>query len=376
MPLKSLEIRNFRVYEQAVLEFDPQFNLVTGSNSSGKTSLLEAIHFLATGKSFRTNSTEALLRKGTEQTLIRARIESGGPNAYVGISATSDAKKVFFDGVETGRMADLAKLVPLLIISPDSHFSFMQGPKQRRSTLDWILFHVEPDFGQTWTRYQRALQQRNAALRDSKQAKSIDAWGDELATLGEILHSSRVSILSKITTHFRKITSNLLENENVELRHFPGWNCDIGLLAAHRADLIKDTARGFTHSGPHRNDLRIFVDGCDSQDQASHGQNKLLVAALRLAQIACFQSITNRKCCLLIDDLPAELDAAHREKLIGILGETNSQIFVTATDNKQVAAIERRQHAWFHVEHGNIKKLEKSYKSDPRSSDKVINFPS
>lgn len=375
MSLKNIEIHNFRIYEHAVFDFDPRFNLVTGGNASGKTSLLEAIHFLATGKSFRSATVDAMLRRGAEQTFVTAKIDSGDNITHAGISATTSTKKISLNGTETVRMADLAKQIPLLVISPDSHFSFMQAPKQRRSVLDWLLFHVEPDFGQIWVRYQRALHQRNAALRDGKQEKSINAWGDELAPLGEFIHNSRVSVLSKVTNQYRKITDILIGNESVDIDLLPGWNTDVGLLAAYQADFFKDTTKGFTHSGPHRNDLRIFINGKDSQEQASHGQNKLLVIALRLAQISCFQAMTGRKCCLLVDDLPAELDALHREKLVRILGETNTQVFVTATDHDQVSAIERHQHAWFHVEHGNVKKLEKSYKSATKNSDKVISFP-
>lgn len=375
MSLRSLVIRNFRIYEEAGLDFDPRLNLITGNNASGKTSLLEAIYFLSTGKSFRSSTIESVLRSGTEQAVITAKIDSGDTITSIGVSTTKTAKRISINGSDTAKTADLARHIPLLVISPDSHFSFMQGPKYRRPVLDWLLFHVEQDFWQKWSRYQRTLQQRNAALRDGRQARAINIWGEELALLGEAIHGSRASVLSKVISHYRKITESLMGDENVDLVLHPGWDMDIGLSAAHKADFFRDTARGITHSGPHRNDLCITVDGKDCQENASHGQKKLLVTALRLAQISCFHEMTGRKCCLLVDDLPAELDAQHREKLIGILGEMNTQVFVTGTDHEHMDSVGRQHHAWFHVEHGNVKKLEKSYKSDTKSRDKVVNFP-
>lgn len=375
MPLSSLEIFDFRVYQHVSLSLNPHLNLIVGNNASGKTSLLEAIYFLSTGKSFRSAAAASVLRDGAEKSVVTARIFGADEQMHVGMAITKHEKKVSLGGIETAKVSDIARLLPVLVISPDSHFSFMGAAKHRRSTLDWILFHVEPGFGEIFSRYNRALHQRNSTLRNGTSGKLLDSWDIEVASLGEIIHQKRNIALSEIRRHYEAMIKNLVGIDDVSLEVISGWNKEKKLVDCYRDDKERDMSRGFTHSGPHRNDLHILLGGKKSQDIASHGQNKLLISALRLAQIACFKEMTGKKCSLLIDDLSAELDAEHRKKILNILRKIDVQVFITATDLGQLDFDEWESHSVFHVEHGMIKKLEKSYKSATNTGSKVVNFP-
>lgn len=357
MPLSQLEFWNIRAYEHARIEPDPRLNLIRGANASGKTSLLEAIHLLSSGRSFRASQSGQVCRYGQKEFQITGRCiapRSEVPHT-LGYSAGPAGRVIKVNGEARSKLADMAQHLPLLVISPDSHFEFQQNARYRRAILDWLLFHVEPDFPDLWQRYQRVLQQRNASLKDSRQAASRAVWGEGLERLGSTIQEHRRKRLGGISTQFRNLARELLGVEySADLWLECGWREEIGLAACLRADQFRDAARGFTHSGPHRGDLKILLDDVPSRDSASHGQNKLLLVALRLAQIQQLNEITGKRCCLLIDDLSAELDGEHHAKIVEILSHTPAQVFVTSTASDRIEWSGWDAAGRFHVEHGHI----------------------
>lgn len=358
MPISRIEIENIRLYRHAALEPAPAINLITGANASGKTTFLEALHLLATGRSFRTTTLEALLAHNQEYLRVIADILPSTTRTpmRLAFSKGRQGRKIIINGVEEARLSHLAQKLPLQIISPDSHFEFLNHARHRRGVLDWTLFHVEPDFQSLWSRYQRIIQQRNSALKDPKQARARFAWDDELTLVGESLQAMRSDFLNRIQPKFRGACATLLQSENtVEIRFNSGWDDRLGLAECLLRDRSKDQARGFTHSGPHRNDLQILLGEHSSRDEASHGQNKLMVIALRLALIQLLLESNVRECCLLIDDLAAELDGTHRMRLAGFLAELPIQIFVTATDPSLLDLNPWPIAKTFHVERGVLR---------------------
>lgn len=358
MPLIQFEFRNIRLYEHARLDPDPRLTLVTGANASGKTTLLEAIHVLSTGRSFRTPKVDQLLRHGSTQLSVIGQYQplESKNTVRLGLTHSEQGRRIRIDNSESTRIADLAQQLPLLVISPDSHFEFQQSARERRGALDWVLFHVEPDFQDLWGRYQRSLQQRNSALKDPKHGRSRFSWDEELASLGEVLQKRRNDRIAELIPYFETICRQLLGSSlAVNLILDPGWNRAHGLSRCLAEDRSRDVARGYTHSGPHRNDLRILIDNQASRDEASHGQNKLLVIALRVAQIQYLHATTGRECCLLIDDLAAELDVTHRNRLAKFLAGLPVQVFITATDPGQIEVGHWSSHRKFHVEHGHLR---------------------
>lgn len=356
MPLVSLELHNIRVYERAQLEPNPHLNLISGANASGKTSLLEAIHLLGTGRSFRTAQAEQMRRNGSTDLSVIGKLHKEGSEAVrLGIIHNINGRKVSINGLEQKLVSNLALHLPLQVISPDTHYDFQQNAKHRRGILDWGLFHVEPDFSGLWSRYQRILHQRNAALKDRCQSKAQFAWDEELVETGEKLHAARAKLTAQLLPHYHSCCQQLLgEKHNVDLILESGWDDEVGFGESLHQDRPRDSARGFTHSGPQRADLQITLNSQVGKLGASHGQNKLLVIALRLAQIQYLLESRKRNCCLLIDDLAAELDSDHRERLTKLLASLPVQVFVTATESSLIDRESWSSHKEFHVEHGMV----------------------
>jgi len=357
MPITTFELSNFRLYEQASLHPDRRLTILVGANASGKTSLLEAIHLLSTGRTFRKANLEQLVRQGADGFAIRAEYQSmdGKLLSRLAVMQTREARQISINGSGGARQSELAQALPVLVVSPDSHFEFQQNARERRAVLDWTLFHVEHGFHDNWSRYQRTLAQRNSALKDRKYGRATFSWDDELAELGEALQSSRENCLSVVAEQFRSICAQLLPSvAGLELRLDAGWDKSAGLVASLFDDRTRDLARGFTHSGPHRSDLRILVDNKLSREKASHGQNKLLVTALRLAQIQYFFELTGRECCLLVDDLAAELDLGNRTQLVSYLAEMPVQVIITTTEAEKFSYRPWSSHKTFHVKQGVV----------------------
>lgn len=356
MSLRRLEIRDFRCIESAELEFDARCNLISGQNASGKTSLLEAIFFLGRGRSFRTPRNETLIRTGARELLVAGRVDSGGGLRPVGVRYSTDGFEARASGARIGSLAELATILPVQAIDPEVHRLVEEGPQERRRFLDWGVFHVEPAFVEQWRRYQRALKQRNAALRSEAAESVVRAWDPELLDAGRALATSRRQYFDALRPHVLAMGQRLL-GLPIELSLSDGWAAGTELPQALEHAWTRDRERRTTHAGPHRADVAIRVGGAVARHRVSRGQQKLTAAAMLLAQLKCDAELGSPTAALLVDDPAAELDESNLGRLVDVILELPGQLFVTAL-NPSVSAFgrlpERRR---FHVEHGKITRL-------------------
>ena len=192
--LASARSARLSLYSATDLEFDGRCNLISGANASGKTSLLESIFFLGRGRSFRTARNETLIRKGADKLLLTGRFEAGESIRPVGVRYSREGFEARAAGDRIGSLAELATILPVQAIDPEVHRLVEEGPQERRRYLDWGVFHVEPRFVEQWRRYQRALKQRNAALRAESPEQVVRAWDPELVESGRALATSAATI--------------------------------------------------------------------------------------------------------------------------------------------------------------------------------------
>jgi DNA replication and repair protein RecF len=218
------------------------------------------------------------------------------------------------------------------------------------------VFHVEPAFVGIWRRYQRALKQRNAALRADAPDEVVKAWDPELIESGNALAQSR----RRYFTHLQPAVAHMGEQllgRPVELRIADGWAHDSGLGEAVERSWVRDRQRGMTHAGPHRADLAIRVADHPAKHRVSRGQQKLTAAAMLLGQLKCDAALGSPTSALLVDDPAAELDDTNLERVISLVVDLPAQLFVTAL-NPTIRAFERLPPTRrFHVEHGKITRL-------------------
>ncbi|MBK7730208.1 MAG: DNA replication/repair protein RecF [Gammaproteobacteria bacterium] len=335
MSIRRLRISQLRNILDA--ELDPaRINLICGPNGSGKTSALEAVFLLGSGRSFRATRLEPVINHGASQCTVFASIEAkgGGAPVAMGLSRHRDGG---FEGRIQGQAvrssADLARKLPIQLINSSTFDLLEGGPRVRRQFLDWGVFHVEQGFHQLWIDVHRCLRQRNSLLRHARiPADQLQAWSLRLAAAATQLDLLRHRYFEAFLPVFRRTLGELTDIEGLELGYLRGWDKGRELFQVLDDQFERDRDRGFTQAGPHRADLRVRVRGLSADEVLSRGQQKLVVCAMKLAQGRVFAAANGQDCVFLVDDLPSELDRRHRRVLCQLLGALECQVFVSCVD--------------------------------------------
>ena len=357
MHLTQLDIRQVRNLLDVKINPGQRCNYIFGDNASGKTSVLEAIYLLSIARSFRTTHIKHVISYDAPALQVFARLENNSSEqTALGLERSPHKTRIRINGSDVKQVSELSSLLPVQIINPDVHKLLEQGPKYRRQFIDWGVFHVEHKFLQSWQYYYRVLKQRNAALRKKLQKAAITLWDEQLIQYAKDITLSRESYLIGFTPIFNNYVKKLM-GLSVQINYVRGWSKDQSFTETLESSFEKDTFKRFTSFGPHRADLEITYNGNLVQNCFSRGQQKLLVCAMRLAQISHLKKETQQQSILLVDDLAAELDIQHRQNLIELLVDTEAQLFVTATEQNSFVLPPEIEAKMFHVEHGVLKEV-------------------
>lgn len=358
MRLTHFHIQRFRNLLQVEFDASSGVNLISGKNASGKTSLLEAIYYLSHVRSFRTQHITDLINHSEKHFELFARLHQGTEHLLpVGVRRSKQKLQIRLNQQPVKRVADIASQFPVLAIHPDSYRLITAGPAERRQFIDWGVFHVEQDFFQSWQRYKRALAQRNSALRSGQSDRLCQLWDNELGQTAARIDDLRSRYVDNLMPVLNRLIADFFVGRQVEIEYRRGWQGELNLQEVLQARFAQDRHRGHTGFGPHRAELYIRVDGQSAQTGISRGQQKMLVALLRLAQAMYFSDINNKPCVLLYDDLPAELDAEHRAKVIQVIRGMRVQLFITSIEPEQLDLSAWKHKKMFHVEQGALTEL-------------------
>lgn len=348
MGLKSLELSGFRCFDHAELHASAGINLVTGKNASGKTSLLEAIFLLGRGRSFRAARREAMVREGADRLRVIGRVTDG---RVVGMEAGEEGWNARAGGETVTQLSQLAQFLAIQLIDPEIHRLVQEGPGERRRYLDWATFHVKQEFLGTWRNYQKALRQRNAALKAGAPDSTLEAWEASLAKEGTRLDHLRAETLASLQAPVNSV-ANFLLDADLELQYRPGHAAGQPLGEALATQRTRDRKAGTTQVGPHRADITVSLGTHRARGWVSRGQQKLVAAAMVLGQARVLAPLWGARGVLLVDDPGAELDQERSAKLVELISEMPFQVFVTALDAGALPGLEPAGR--FHVEQGKI----------------------
>jgi DNA replication and repair protein RecF len=356
MQLSHLKIRDFRNLVDIELEPCSGVNLIYGLNASGKTSLLESIYYLSHLRSFRTPYLSDLINHNASRLQLLAKATDLFDNQIpIGIERSKDSLEVRANQKPIQRVADITAIFPVLAIHPDSYRLITGSPGERRAYIDWGVFHVEQGFFEAWQRYKKALSQRNAALRSGQKPSYCKLWDKELDAAAQHIDVKREKYIQDLYPFYLDLIEQFFPEQQVKLEYRRGWRSEESLRTVLEQTFDRDLKRGMTQAGPHRADLYIQVDGKSAQTGISRGQQKALVALLKLAQVQQFSQSAARHCILLYDDLAAELDKGHRKQIMSVLESMPIQLFLTAIEPDQIDLQGWSDVQMFHVEQGQLK---------------------
>lgn len=352
MSIKRFTAQGFRCLRNIEFEPDPNYTLIYGGNASGKTSLLEALAYLGRGKSFRGSPPTNLIQHGEQEFVLFGQVKSAGRVVGVGVRNSRRGLEVRVDGDGSGGSAALAAALPLQVIDPDVHNLVSGGPDERRRFLDWLAFHVEPDYLALWRQFRRALKQRNAALKSGAKRETLTAWDKEFCGLGERLDTARQAVLSAALETLREHGSGLL-GADIDFRYAHGWGLEKSLREALEDHFERDCVLGTTQVGPHRADLRLIYDERQARRLVSRGQQKLLASGMIIAATEIAQAVLERPLLLLLDDPAAELDRDSLGRLMARVAGLGSQVIATSLERDE--SLFPAAPRVFHVEQGELR---------------------
>ncbi|HSD15781.1 MAG TPA: DNA replication/repair protein RecF [Thermomonas sp.] len=365
MVIRRLQVQGLRRLVEIDLRPAAGFNLITGANGSGKTSLLEAMHLMAHGRSFRGRVRDGLVGSGVPSLQVFIEWEQPGRDSRrAGLRHSGSDWEARLDGGAVGHLGELCEALAVITFEPGSHALIDGSSDVRRRYIDWGLFHVERsdaggDFLSLWRRHARALKQRNALLRQARTDGQLDAWEHELAQAGEAMTLQREAYVARLQPHVDALLHQILPSAGAAaLALQPGWKRqELSLADALLLSRERDLAQGHTTLGPHRADLKLELRDLPGRHGLSRGQEKLAALVLLLAQASQLAAHLGHWPVLQLDDLASELDREHQRRVLQVLAESGAQVFVTGTDAPPALVGLAPDCARFHVEHGRVTSL-------------------
>ena len=347
MTINRLELRDFRIYQSAELELDPGLTVILGANGQGKTSLLEAVSWIAGLGSFRGAADDTLIRVGADSAIIRAAsTDPDGRRRLVEVELPKIGRnRVKLNRQALRRRSDLIGVVPVTVFSPDDLELVKAGPAGRRRWLDDAAAGLQPSHDTLSSELERIVKQRNALLRsaggrlDADAAFTLDVWDARLAETGTTLRNARQALLEEIEPQLCSAYEAVARKPTkISARYDASWHGD--LASALEESRTTDLRRAVSTIGPHRDEITLEIGGAPARTHGSQGEQRSLVLAMRLAVDSLIRRDADAEPVLLLDDVFSELDGGRAQALLEALPDSQ-RLLTTATSVPTCATPDR-----------------------------------
>jgi DNA replication and repair protein RecF len=358
-----LWLTDFRCYEHVELELDAGCTVVTGSNGQGKTSLLEAVAWLASGRSLRGVPDRVLVRAGADEAIVRAEIAGEGHEVLLEAAIrTQGRNRILANKQSVTRRRDLAEHLRVTVFAPDDLALVKGAPAGRRDFVDDLLVASTPRLAGVITDYERVVKQRNALLRagirNAEDRTTRDVLDARLVASGTALVDARLELIARLTPAVRDAYASLAgDAPGFATTYEAEWSDRVlepGAIADVMHDAIarlarREEDRGITLVGPHRDDWTFVLDGMDARHHASQGEQRTLALGLRLAGHRVVADVIGAEPLLLLDDVFSELDAQRAAALVAHLPATQTLVTTAGVLPEGIAAA-----AWLRIDRGRV----------------------
>ncbi len=334
MYIKSLELNNYRNYENVQIDFDKGVNILYGDNAQGKTNVLESIYLCSTTKSHRGSKDKEIVRFGNQEGHIRCLFDKNEVDYQIDIHLRTDKSKgIAINGMKLKKAAELMGVVNVILFSPEDLSIIKNGPSDRRRFVDSELCQLDKVYLYNLTSYNKIVNQRNNLLKEityhPELTDTLDVWDSQLISLGTKIIDRRTLFINQLNEIIYDIHKSLTgDKEKLLIKYEP--NVEIMEYSQKiKRNREKDIKYKLTSVGPHRDDFVFFINDMDSKKYGSQGQQRTAALSLKLSEIKLVQNLTGNTPILLLDDVLSELDSNRQNYLLNCIG--NIQTIVTCT---------------------------------------------
>lgn len=361
MLIKKLTLKNYRNYENAEFTFGGGINILTGANAQGKTNCAEAIFYLCTGYSPRATRDKQVIKYGCEKAEISGVASSRYGNVTVDISFEQGGKNIKVNGAPLNKIGELMGNVNSVFFNPGELRLIQDSPEDRRRFMDIAISQMSRNYFYALQKYRKILAQRNDLLKSPDKSviyETLPFWDIELAKWAEIIIKERTEFVKKLSPYAESVHSSITGgNEKLEvsseISYITSDDADVQseLRAALLSRLEKDIVLGYTGVGPHRDDIKIKINGDDVRIYGSQGQQRTAALSLKLAELEIFNDKFGEYPVLILDDAFSELDKTRRKNLMTKLN--GIQVIITCTEPDEEMLKSNDLHV-FNIKNGSI----------------------
>ncbi|MBE6148771.1 MAG: DNA replication/repair protein RecF [Firmicutes bacterium] len=363
MKIQNLKLINYRNYDNLDITFSDTLNLIYGNNGSGKSNLIEAIYMLALTKSFRTNNDANLIKKGTNETIIKGTVITEEKTRYQ-LDLSDSGKKVYIDSDKVNKMSDYVSRINIILFNPLDTKIISDSPAFRRKLLDIEISQINKEYLLLLSSYNKILKHRNAYLKQlylngNASSDYLDILTKKLVDFGLKIYNIRLNYIEMINEHISKIYKNIFEYGDLQIKYKSSYsknNFD-KVLENYQKNYRKEMAFGKTLLGIHHDDIDFILDGNSIKEYGSVGQQKNAIISFKLSELLIVKKIKNQYPILILDDLFSELDDKKINNIINMLNK-EVQTFITTTNIDKIDKNLLKDSTIFKVEDGNIERDE------------------
>lgn len=354
MFLSRLLLENFRCYAALNQTFNTPISIIDGDNGSGKTALIEAIYWQSTGRSFRHHKSKQLIQHEQNQLSVFSEYISSdnGQSHKLGVGYTRDnIKTIKLNNQQIKSQTDIAQHFPVVSIDPNAFLWIDHAPGFRRSYLDWLVFHVEPNYLPIWKKTQKIQQHLNKLLKNGG-LDELPLWQEKYSQLAEQTHQYRSGVVARIEQKFKQLAQYFLPHVNgLTISYNKGWSSS-DLFAELIQKQNIHLKQGFVGLGVNKADLICLNNNKSAQVVLSRGQKKLLAIIMYLVYIEIYEDKNNKSPVICIDDIDSELDAHALALLANYIQNKQRQIFITTVNAYSIKPYFNESET-FHVKQDN-----------------------
>lgn len=331
MEVSRLILRSFRCYDEVEVPLDGGINLIHGKNGAGKTSLLEALYLMSTGRSFLTPHLSDCIRKDQTLFYIEAHFVRDGVEQLLSIGFDGKQKRIHYNNTQFQNFSHILGILPSVLYCPKDSTLIMGAPQERRRFLNIQLAQTDPLYVHHLIRYHKAMKHRNALLK-VKSESSIESWEQMMGESARYLMEKRTVLIEALRSKVQAYANELSFGEDLfDLHYEPSISLKkkAQIEALLQKQRPKELILGNTMIGPHRDDLHITYKGRDAKNFASEGQKRTCIAALKMGEWEILKEETETTPLFAIDDFGIHLDPKRTEVLQDKLGELG-QVLLTS----------------------------------------------